>query len=40
MNRTFAHEDLEILRNRIFDEIVIGDRATIQRMALPQKAAA
>ena len=31
MNSTFAHQDLEVLRNRIFDEIVVGDRATIQR---------
>jgi phosphate acetyltransferase/phosphate butyryltransferase len=28
---TFSTEDLEVLRNRIFDEIVVGDRATIQR---------
>jgi phosphotransacetylase/acyl dehydratase len=31
MTSTFAHEDLEVLRNRTFDEIVVGDRATIQR---------
>jgi phosphotransacetylase/acyl dehydratase len=28
---TFSTEDLEVLRNRTFDEIVVGDRATIQR---------
>jgi phosphate acetyltransferase len=31
MTSTFAQEDLEVLRNRTFDEIVVGDRATIQR---------
>jgi phosphate acetyltransferase/phosphate butyryltransferase len=31
MTSTFASEDLEVLRNRTFDEIVVGDRATIQR---------
>jgi phosphate acetyltransferase/phosphate butyryltransferase len=31
MTSTFAYEDLEFLRNRTFDEIVVGDRATIQR---------
>jgi phosphotransacetylase/acyl dehydratase len=31
MNSTFSSEDLEVLRNRTFDEIVVGDRATIQR---------
>ena len=31
MNSTFSTGDLEVLRNRTFDEIVIGDRATIQR---------
>jgi phosphate acetyltransferase/phosphate butyryltransferase len=28
---TFASEDLEVLRNRTFDEIVVGDRASIER---------
>ena len=28
MNSTFASEDLEVLRNRTFDEIAVGDRAT------------
>jgi phosphate acetyltransferase len=28
---TFSTEDLEVLRNRTFDEIAVGDRATIQR---------
>jgi len=31
MTSTFAYEDLDVLRNRTFDEIVVGDRATIQR---------
>jgi len=31
MTSTFAQEDLEVLRNRTFDEIVVGDRASIQR---------
>jgi len=31
MNSTFTNDDLEILRNRTFDEIAVGDRATIQR---------
>jgi len=31
MTSTFSQEDLEVLRNRTFDEIVVGDRATIQR---------
>ena len=31
MTSTFASEDLEVLRNRTFDEIIVGDRATIQR---------
>ena len=31
MTSTFASEDLEFLRNRTFDEIVVGDRASIQR---------
>jgi phosphate acetyltransferase/phosphate butyryltransferase len=31
MTSTFASEDLEVLRNRTFDEIVVGDRASIQR---------
>ena len=31
MTSTFAQEDLEVLRNKIFDEIVVGDRATIER---------
>jgi phosphate acetyltransferase/phosphate butyryltransferase len=28
---TFSTEDLEVLRNRIFDEIVVGDTASLQR---------
>src|SRR5512134_973418 len=28
---TFATDDLEILRNRTFDEIAVGDRASIER---------
>jgi len=31
MTSTFASEDLEFLRNHTFDEIVVGDRASIQR---------
>ena len=31
MNSTFASEDLEVLRNRTFDEIAVGDRASIER---------
>jgi len=31
MTSTFAYEDLEVLCNRTFDEIVVGDLATIQR---------
>ena len=31
MTSTFSTEDLEVLRNRTFDEIIVGDRATIQR---------
>ena len=31
MTSTFAHEDLEFLRNRTFDEIAVGDRAVIER---------
>jgi phosphate acetyltransferase/phosphate butyryltransferase len=31
MTSTFASEDLEVLRNRTFDEIAIGDRASIER---------
>jgi phosphate acetyltransferase/phosphate butyryltransferase len=31
MTSTFASEDLEVLRNRPFDEIAVGDRATLQR---------
>ena len=31
MTSTFAYDDLEVLRNRTFDEIVVGDRASIQR---------
>ena len=31
MTSTFDYEDLEVLRNRTFDEIVVGDRASIQR---------
>lgn len=27
MTSTFAYEDLEVLRNRAFGEIVVGDRA-------------
>jgi acyl dehydratase len=28
---TFSYEDLEVLRNRTFDEIAVGDRASIER---------
>ena len=28
---TFATDDLEVLRNRTFDEVAIGDRASIER---------
>jgi phosphate acetyltransferase/phosphate butyryltransferase len=31
MNSTFAYEDLDVLRNRTFDEIAVGDRASIER---------
>jgi phosphotransacetylase/acyl dehydratase len=31
MTSTFASEDLEVLRNRTFDEIKVGDRASIER---------
>jgi len=31
MTSTFAYEDLEVLRNRTFDEIKVGDRASIER---------
>ena len=31
MTSTFASEDLEVLRNRTFDEIIVGDRASIER---------
>src|SRR6476620_3056254 len=31
MNITFTSNDLEFLRNRTFDEIVLGEQATIQR---------
>jgi phosphotransacetylase/acyl dehydratase len=31
VSSTFSHHDLEFLRNRTFDEIAIGDRATIER---------
>ncbi|HEX5767242.1 MAG TPA: bifunctional enoyl-CoA hydratase/phosphate acetyltransferase [Burkholderiales bacterium] len=31
MNSTFASEDLEVLRNRTFDEIKVGERASIER---------
>jgi phosphate acetyltransferase/phosphate butyryltransferase len=31
MTGTFDHDDLETLRNRTFDEIVVGDRASIER---------
>ena len=31
MTSTFSIDDLEVLRNRTFDEIVVGDRASIQR---------
>ena len=31
MTSTFAYEDLEVLRNRTFDEIAVGDRASIER---------
>ena len=31
MTSTFSHADLEVLRNRTFDEIAVGDRASIER---------
>ena len=31
MNSTFTSNDLEFLRNRTFDEIAVGEHATIQR---------
>ncbi len=31
MTSTFSYEDLEVLRNRTFDEIAVGDRASIER---------
>jgi phosphate acetyltransferase/phosphate butyryltransferase len=31
VTNTFSVEDLEVLRNRTFDEIAVGDRATLQR---------
>jgi phosphotransacetylase/acyl dehydratase len=31
MTSTFGSEDLEVLRNRTFDEIAVGDRASIER---------
>jgi len=31
MTSTFAHDDLEFIRNRTIDEINVGDRASIQR---------
>ena len=31
MTSTFATEDLEVLRNRTFDEIAVGDHASIER---------
>ena len=31
MNSTFTSHDLELIRNRTFDEIAVGDRASIQR---------
>ncbi|HET7364389.1 MAG TPA: bifunctional enoyl-CoA hydratase/phosphate acetyltransferase [Burkholderiales bacterium] len=31
MTSTFDSEDLEVLRNRTFDEIAVGDRASIER---------
>ena len=31
MTGTFASEDLEVLRNRTFDEIVVGDHARLER---------
>ena len=31
MTSTFSHDDLEVLRNRTFDEIAVGDRASIER---------
>ena len=29
MTSTFSHDDLEVLRNRTFDEIAVGDSACI-----------
>ena len=31
MTSTFARDDLEVIRNRTFDEIAVGDRASIER---------
>jgi phosphate acetyltransferase/phosphate butyryltransferase len=31
MNKSVSAEDLEVLRNRTFDEIAVGDRASIER---------
>ena len=31
MTSTFSCNDLDVLRNRTFDEIAVGDRASIQR---------
>ena len=31
MTSTFSHDDLEVLRNRTFDEIAVGDSACIER---------
>jgi len=33
MTSTFAYEDLEVLRNRTFDEIAVGDRASALEVA-------
>ena len=31
MTSTFSYQDLEVIRNRTFDEIAVGDRASIER---------
>jgi len=31
MNSTFSHQEFELLRNRTFDEIAVGERASIER---------
>lgn len=31
MNSTFPYDDLEVVKNRTFEEIAIGDRAVVER---------